>query len=104
MELNERDFLELLRNKLNERNLLEVTTALALCGNESEVNVEAEVIKESDSQRTVTVAENNIDNWEVHGSNSGCTGIVYNYPNVGDESVCLKNRITNRTVYKVLGK
>lgn len=47
---------------------------------------------------------NDFDNWEVHGSNSGCTGIVLNCPNPGDESVCFRNVITNDIKYKILGK
>lgn len=47
---------------------------------------------------------NHIDNWEVYGSNSGCTGIISNHPNPGDESVCLKNKITNEIKYIILGK
>lgn len=74
----------------------------------------SKVIKNADKAKTqtdfigqveaVVIKNVDIDNWEVHGSNSGCTGIVFNHPHPGDESVCLKNKITGEIKYKILGK
>ena len=45
---------------------------------------------------------NDFDNYEVDGSQSGETGIVLNYPNEGDESVRLRNKVTGEIRYKQL--
>ena len=39
------------------------------------------------------------DDWELHGSNSGETGIVFNYPNPGDWSACFRNKKTDEILY-----
>jgi hypothetical protein len=63
-------------------------------------------LKSSPLDANVKPANNDddFDNWEVWGSNSGCTGIVLNHPEPGDESVCFRNRITGEFKYKLLGK
>lgn len=50
------------------------------------------------------IAVNHIKNWKVYHSNSSDTGIVLNYPKVGDESVCIQNIETGEFKYLILNR
>ena len=50
------------------------------------------------------VADNDISNWEVYHSNSGNTGICYNHPKAGDESVMIRNKVTKKFSFLQLNK